>query len=123
MAANTQTAEERLRRRRERLAEEQAKIEAADKKLTAKAVIRKEQENFLRQARIDRDLYAADAAASEAKAKSDREKLSEANAYVRRLEFALGLRKRGQAPVEQPPAETTPAPQDATSGNEEGDRE
>jgi hypothetical protein len=111
------TAEERLQLRRARLAEEQAKIEAADKALTEKAIARKQQEDFLKQARIDAELYLSEWMKSANLEKSDRERMGAANANVRRLEYALGLRKRGAAAeVGQPPAAATEAAPDAPVG-------
>ena len=115
------TAEEKLAVRKARLATEAAKIAAADKALTAKVVKRQEQEEELAEARLDADDAYHECVAADATAYEKRQTMNAANARVRHLETALGLRKRGQAPVEEKPAEGAATPQGATSGPGEPD--
>lgn len=109
--------EERLQRARARHAEEAARLEKRSAVLTQKAVARKKDEQNLAEDRIAASVAAGEVAKSEAKAKADRATLAQCNARIRHGETRLGLRKRGQAPVEVSPAEIPSSPQEPTSGD------
>ena len=108
------TEEEKLHLRRERAAAEQVKIEAASNALADKAVAREKLEAELRDEEIAVALVSADLFAMQGTAADIRADLRTHERNVRRLEFALGLRKRGQAPVEAH-ANEPEVPQEATS--------